>query len=298
MSLRIFKHLLPNARAWQLTVNKKLRDFFDGLSAGVVDESKDFIDSVFNDIDPKSTRQLSEWESQFALPQSLSDEQERRDRLDAAWKALGGQSPRYIENTLCAAGFDVYVHEWWVPGSEPVVGTLAAATARDPALYLTGGAEDKYLSADGAADMQDGDSLAADGTIDPAVTGTAWLSADGATDMQDGDAIAQDGATTAPTGYPLVNKLLTPTSEIISDGYAGMQDGDAVAQDGAIITVYNPKQYVLPVDGDTFPYFLYIGGQTFPDHATVKQSRRNEFEALCLKICPAQLWLGMLIDYS
>ena len=30
--LRVFKHLLPNARAWRITVDKKLRQFFEGLS--------------------------------------------------------------------------------------------------------------------------------------------------------------------------------------------------------------------------------------------------------------------------
>ena len=66
-------------------------------------------------------------------------EQERRDRLDASWKATGGQSPRYIQDTLQAAGFDVYVHEWWIPGSEPAVGIKECVPPRNPNNFLTNG---------------------------------------------------------------------------------------------------------------------------------------------------------------
>jgi len=190
------------------------------------------------------------------------------------------------------------VHEWWVPGTEPAVGVLAGATPRDPFLYLTGGTPILYLSADGAPDMQDGDGIAMDGAIDPIPTGLLYFSSDGVADMQDGDSIAMDGATDKPTGYPLVNKILVPSSEILNDGSAEMMDGGLIAQDGAIVTNYALKQYVIPVDVATHSYILYIGGVTFPDHANVPETRRNEFEALCLKICPAQQWLGMLIDYS
>ena len=298
MFLNIFKHLLPNARAWRLIVEKRLRDFFEGLSAGIGDDIKTFVDKVFNDIDPQLTRELDTWEGQFGLPNTLTDEQERRDRLTATWKALGGQSPRYLQDTLQAAGFNVFIHEWWEPGTEPAVGVKSCVTPRDPFLYLTGGEQLKYLSADGASDMQDGDAIAQDGGIDPAVTGIVWLSADGAADMQDGDAIAQDGAVNKPTGYPLVNKILIPSSGTIGDGSAEMFDGSPTAQDGAILTIYSLKEYAIPVDVAEHSYILYIGAETFPDHANVSESRRNEFEALCLKICPAQQWLGMLIDYS
>lgn len=268
MFFRIFKHLLPNAPAWKLTIEKQLRQFFEGLT-GIGEDVKEFIDLIWDDINPATTRQIPEWEAQFGLPNTLTDEQGRRDRLDATWKALGGQSPRYLQDTLQAAGFDVYVHEWWVPGTEPPVGTLGAATARDPFLYLNDG-------------------------VSPA----QYFSADGAGDMQDGDTVAMDGATFSPSGYVLVNKLLIPASSTLGDGSAEMLDGGDIAQDGSQIVVYSEKLYQIPADPTKYAYFLYIGGQTFPDHATVSSSRRNEFETLCLKICPAQQWLGMLIDYT
>lgn len=113
---RIIRHLLPRARAWRLTIDKTLRQFFEGLSDAPGD-ARDFVDDVYDDLDPQRTRALSDWEDQFGLVAGTLTEQERRDRLAAAWKATGGQDPRYIEDTLRGAGFDVYVHEWWVPGS-------------------------------------------------------------------------------------------------------------------------------------------------------------------------------------
>lgn len=262
MFLRIFQHLLPNAKAWRITVDKQLRRFFDGLT-GLGSDFKEFDDLIYKDIDPQETRELSAWESQFGLPDTLLTEQERRDRLDATWKALGGQSPRYIQDTLQAAGFDVYVHEWWVL---PVVGVPAA---RNPLTYLN----------DGSAPIQ-------------------YTMNDGAVVANDGNPDANDGVSVGPTGYPLVNKILSPTVNTLSDGYVGMNDGAANANDGRQITAYSDKQYIVPNDPTKWPYFLYIGGQTFPDHAIVSASRRNEFETLCLKICPTQQWLGMLITYT
>lgn len=270
--LNVFKHLLPNARAWRITVEKQLRQFFQGLT-GIGEDTKTFLDGVYQDLDPQKTRELDAWEKQFALMATGLTEQERRDRLDAQWKALGGQSPRYIQDTLQAAGFDVYVHEWWVPSVEhPTGGSVdgdVTPTARDPFVYLD------------------------DGT-----GGSPDLMFDGGPEAQDGDADAMDGSTLLPVGYPLVNKILISEDLVIGDGSAQMQDGGFSAQDGGILTVYSQKQYVIPADPTKYPFFLYIGGQTFPEQANVQLSRRDEFEDLCLKICPTEQWLGILVNYS
>ena len=269
MFFRIFQHLLPNAKAWRIIIDKKLRQFFEGLT-GLGEDVNSFFDDVWLDIFPQTTRDILGWENQFGLPNTLTDEQEQRDRLDATWKALGGQSPRYIQDTLQAAGFDVYVHEWWVPGSEAAVNVKAAATPRDPFTYLNDGLQPlQFLSVDGGADMQDGDLV-----------------------------VGMDGVSVQPSGYPLVNKILIPTSAIIGDGSELMIDGGDNAQDGGVLTVYSLKLYELPADSTKYPYFLYIGGASFPDHANVSSSRKNEFETLCLKICPTQQWLGILVNYS
>lgn len=45
------------------------------------------------------------------------------------------------------------------------------------------------------------------------------------------------------------------------------------------------------------PYYLYIGGQTFPDVVNIPVARKEEFEQLCQKICPAQQFLVLRVDY-
>ena len=75
MFLRIFQHLLPNAKAWRITTDKQLRQFFEGLT-GVGSDVRTFIDLVYKDIDPQETRELDAWEVQFGLPNTLTIEQE------------------------------------------------------------------------------------------------------------------------------------------------------------------------------------------------------------------------------
>ena len=107
------------------------------------EDAKDFLDGVYRDLDPQYTRELARWEKQFALPSTNLTEEQRRERLDAAWKATGGQDPTYIQETLQDAGFDVYVHEWWVPSVEhPAGGSVngdVTPVARDPFQYLWDG---------------------------------------------------------------------------------------------------------------------------------------------------------------
>lgn len=270
--LATFKHLLPRGRVWRITVDKVLRRFFQGL-AGTGEDAKTFIDEVFEDIDPQKTRELDAWEQQFALPATVLTEQERRDRLDATWKALGGQDPRYIQDTLQAAGFPVCVHEWWepIPG-RPLGGSIAGdvtPVARNPFDYLDDGSG-----------------------------GVPFLMFDGADDGQDGDEVAMDGSTGTPVGYPIVNKVLEAVNTVIGDGSPTMMDGSGDAEDGGIVTVYDQKQYFMPADAATFPYYLYIGGETFPEQVTLPSARRDEFEDLCLKICPLEQWIGVIVNYS
>ena len=276
--LRAFQHLLPRARAWWLTPDKVLRRFFLGL-APPLDDARAFLDQRFVDLDPQRTTQLVQYETLFALPSAGLTEQQRRDRLDGRWKAQGGQDPRYIQDTLQAAGFPVYVHEWWEPDpTHPTGGSVngdVVPVARNPNDYLddgTGGLP--FLMYDGEPDAQDGD-----------LDGLAAI-------------VAQDGKTAAEAGYPLVNKILEATDTFIGDGSSAMLDGGTGAMDGGILTRYSQKQYVIPADPLAFPFFLYIGGATFPDVADIPESRREEFEDLCLQICPTEQWLGILVQYS
>jgi hypothetical protein len=266
---RIFQHLLPNARAWTVLVNKKLRQFFEGLS-GLGADVKTFLDLVWLDIDPQSTRELTRWEVQFGLPDTGLSEQQRRDRLDATWKALGGQDPEYLQSTLRGNGFDVFIHEWWVPGTEPAPGVKLCVTPRNPLLVL----RREFTGADLKVDC--GEALAACG-----------------------EAFAEAGNGVEPVGYPLVNKIFqTVKGFTAACGESGVEAGESGVECGEYVDfVQSIKNYIVPNDPAKWPYFLYIGGPTFGDIAQVDPKRRDEFEALCLKICPAQQWLGILVEY-
>jgi hypothetical protein len=267
--LRVFKHLLPRGRAWRITVNKKLRQFFAGLS-GVGDRVKIYLDEIWLDIFPETTRQLDEWEQQFGLPDTGITEQQRRDRLAATWRALGGQSPQYIQGALRANGFDVYVHEWWEPGTKPTPGSSACATPRNPLMYLR-----------------------------REFTGVTLLVECGEALAACGEAFALAGNSLEPRGYPLVNKIRRTVPDVLPlCGAALAACGEETALAGNYAAFRTDEQeYIVPRDPAKWPYFLYIGGENFGDIAQVSPSRKDEFESLCLKICPTQQWIGVLVEY-
>jgi len=269
--LRIFEHILPKARAWRLAAGKQLTEFFEGLTE-LPQDVEDYVNEVYLDIFPSTTRELDAWDDQWGLPDTGLTTQQRRDRLDATWKAIGGQDPRYIQDTLQAAGFPVFVHEWWVPGTEPPLDTHACATPRNPLSFL------EQPNAPQGFSAACGEPLALCG-----------------------EQAAQAGEVyDAPLGYALVNKIFNTDKKFIPlCGELVAQCGELDAQCGMFdATVFQRKEYIIPSDPAKWAYFLYIGGEDFPTFAYVPLLRRDEFEDLCLKICPLQLWLGMRIEYT
>jgi hypothetical protein len=124
--LRIFQHLLPTGEAWRTTVEKTLRSFFAGLAIPPT-AVRTYVDEVWEDAFPSTTRELTEWQRQFGLEVS-GNIAEQRTALEGEWAATGGQSPHYIQTVLHTAGFDnIFVHEWW-ESVDPWV-------ARDPRDY-------------------------------------------------------------------------------------------------------------------------------------------------------------------
>lgn len=115
--LRLFHHLLPDGHAWRLLDGKMLVRFLKGLAHGPT-TARDFLDAVYGDRFAETTRELEESEYEYGLL-APATEAARREQLAAARLAIGGQSPGYLQDTIQAAGFDVYVHEWWEPETEP-----------------------------------------------------------------------------------------------------------------------------------------------------------------------------------
>lgn len=260
--LSIFKHLLIRSRAFNLTWQSTLRKFFEGLATPVIDDTREFLNAVWLDMFPATTREIRAWEGQFGLTNGeVLTENERRERLAGIWAATGGQSPRYIQDTLQAAGFNVYVHEWWdLPATSP-------PTVRDP-FDVMGSAT--Y----GAGDPQ----------------------------MEAGEVIAQAGNYLPIPGnvYMLVNKIYTADMHYTCcAGDTVMEAGEAGAQAGDYSTVdFIRKQYPIPNNPTDWRYILYIGGETFGDLATINEDRQGELEDLLLKICPSHIWISMLIDLA
>lgn len=268
--LKIFKHLLPHGRIGRLTIDRTLRQFFQGLT-GLGRDAKLFVDQVWLDIFPGTTRELDAWEQQWGLPAIPLTDAERRARLDARWKSLGGQSPRYIQDTLRARGFDVYVHDWWEPGTELPVGVPGCVPPRDPVLYLR-----------------------------REFTGRRVGTNAGESFMLAGEAFAQAGNGLEPLGYPLVNRLLqTVPDNLILAGEFFARSGEPIALAGNFLGYKTQfQEYVVPNDPAKWPYFLYIGAEDINDVATIDPKRQGEFETLCLQICPTHLWIGVIVTYT
>lgn len=267
---RMLRHLLPAARAWSLTVNKALRSLVEAIGDGI-QPAREFIDDVWDDIFPGTTRELAAWEREFYLPAVGLTEQQRRDRLDGAWKSQGGQDPAYIQRTLRDAGFDVYVHEWWDPADEPDAGVKTCVSPRNPLLYLR-----------------------------PDSAGSTILVECGEPLAECGEPSAECGNSLSPTGYPLVNRVFPTVPDYLTlCGEPFMECGEPSAECGDYSSFIEDEiNYVVPTDPDKWAYFLYIGGQTFGELAIVDPKRKTEFEQLCLRICPLQLWIGVLVSYS
>lgn len=262
------KHLLPRSRAFSIIVEKKIRKFWTAIG-NVFEDAADFFELLWSDLFPQTTRHLTQWEAQFGLTAGTLTEQERRDRLDAIWAANGGQDPQYIRDTLQAAGFPVYVHEWWeLPRTDP-------PTVRNPFTAING-----YPYCCGSAETLCGDLRALCGNYD---SGSGF-------------------------GQALVNKIYVSRTRYVcccGDPYVLM--GEAThplytgnpslcgANSGVL---FERKEYPIPTDPTDWRYLYYVGGQTFGDPVNITSARRDEFEDLLLKISPSHVWIILFINFT
>jgi hypothetical protein len=105
------------------------------------------------------------------------------------------------------------------------------------------------------------------------------------------------------SGNPLVNKVLRTdknyTVEAGDTAYSGEgnEAGESHMQAGnfnGFTSEVDP--YPIPTDTTKWPHFIYIGGATIDTALSIDESRRGEFEDLCLKICPAEKWIGFIAE--
>ena len=107
---KIIKLLSPKSNAFSLFIQKKLTQFFEGLTT-IPDDFRDHLHQVWLDIFPSTTRELTAWKEQFGIIFFPAVEADQRQTIDTEWKLEGGQGKDYIEAQLIATGFDVQVHE-------------------------------------------------------------------------------------------------------------------------------------------------------------------------------------------
>jgi len=256
---RIYQHLLPRAQAWTIVIEKQLREFFEGLTSWPQDVVNFFV-FIALDVFPETTRQLDLWEKQFGFLTAVSDEQDRRDRILAQWRAVGGQSPGYIQGVLRDAGFDVYVYEWWFLDDvfdEAIICGNPLAVCGSPDAYAGNMTNQELVPRDPRA----------------------WV---------DEDSVLVNKIL-------FVYKLFTGP---VICGNAAAICGAAGAKCGSFTGIeLRIRKYQIPDDPDTWVHFWYVGGPTFGSFADVPADRKNEFETLILQIKPRQTWVGLFINY-
>lgn len=251
---------------------KTITKFFQALS-NVNDAIKECADLAWLDFFPATTTKLDEWFRQFGLKNSGSlTDAEKRAKLDGAWKATGSLSPRYLQDTLHNQGFtEVFVHEWWEPGTQPPPGTKVCTTPRNPLTYLQQGGATEFPGAEC-----------------------------GEPDMECGEAFAECGNNRNTQGYPLQNIITSSVQGYITlCGEPAAECGESSMGCGNFTTLEEQViEPVIPTDPTKWPYFIYIGGPTFPELAVLPDARRAEFEELLLKYCRASNWVGVLVTYT
>jgi hypothetical protein len=205
-----------------VAADSSLRSIFDGVSP-VFERAREFSDTAYLDLFASTTRELTEWESEYGVyPRLGVGEPERRTVITGRKAATGGQSPAYMQATLRAAGFDVYIHECW-ESTSPFV-------PRDPRDYT-----------------------------DAPFIGTHRCGAPG----------SRCGAPTARCNRFLTNQ----------PGYWQTLRWAGEAPDP------------VPDDPAFWPYFIYLGGETFGTTFDILESRWLEFQWLVQQIKPSRHWV-------
>ena len=255
---KVFKLLSPRANAFWLFIQKKFTQFIEGLTALPADV-RQYIDKIWLDIFPSTTRSPELWEKQWGIATPALDDETRRMNIDTLWKLSGGQDENYIETTLRNAGFDVFVHE----NNPPV----------DPDLFLSGvfvmiaGGLNAYAGREDAFAGKTGGELLVNG---PILTNIPLV-------------LAVAGATNSVAGNQLMNASYFEKLTTFDKTYLITDDPDLWPY---FFFVGGPATRNAQHELETI------------DYAQIEPERETEFKALLLKIKPAHSWAGLIINFS
>ena len=136
MLLNVIKHLLPRGRAWSIDFDKPMRKFFAGI-AQTFEQIRIRLQLSLADAWPSTTTCFDEFDDQFGLMSTATNGTSLRERIAGAWLVAPGQGIQTFQDALQENGFSVYVHNWWVPGTEPAPGQTGTPTIRDPGILLS-----------------------------------------------------------------------------------------------------------------------------------------------------------------
>jgi hypothetical protein len=254
----IFKTLFPRGNAFSLIIQKKFTQFIEGLTA-LPDDFRQYIDRVWLDLFPDTTRELELWNKQFGIVPGQNSIAMQRTNLASRWANDGGQGADYIQSILQAAGFNVQVHE----NNPPV----------DPDVFLNSipqmvaGGANAYAGRDDAFAGRTGGQLLVNG---PVVTNIPlYLCVSGAEFMSAGNEAALSG---------YFEKL-----ETIDKIYSIPDDSDYWG-------------WFFFIGGDATRNETTHELETI-ETVNIPNSRQREFKDLILTLKPAQSWVGLLIEF-
>lgn len=130
----LIKKLLPKSKLWKLIDTKYLNKLFRALTS-LFDDVRKYIDSIYLDLFPDTTRSLELWEKQYGIINSNAREEIRRNAIAMRWKDKGGQSAYYLQSILQGNEFDVFVYE-----NNPIT---------DPNLFMSDDSETDWVLTNG-----------------------------------------------------------------------------------------------------------------------------------------------------
>lgn len=279
------RHIFTRSKAWSLPYSAQLTNYIKGFSYFPGDV-KEHVDQVWFDIFPDTTRELSKWEQQFNITPA-GTVSERIENLAGRWHAQGGQGLDYLQDLIHDSGFpQVFLHEWG--GRGPAFQTYTGGPNSDTGSPL---AETGVIIQNGGITARNPNQILVD----------LWRTYTAGPDSDTGSPLAETGVVVLNGSE---NLLVNKGPEVASfdfQTYTAGPDSDTgspLAETGARTGVsFAPVSYDIPQDEESWRFFIYVGGETFPDIAEVPLERKDEFERILLKFIPFQQWIGLLINY-
>ncbi len=98
---KVIKYLYPRSKAFRNIADNNFRKFLSGMAYGP-DDVQEYLENIYGDLFPETTRELDKWEEQFGVVFAKQyDETIRRKLLKSFWNInTGGQSTMYLQNIL------------------------------------------------------------------------------------------------------------------------------------------------------------------------------------------------------